>query len=117
MTTTVKQIYQKVSLLRSQVAIYEGLLHHMQSNYVGTADTEPESTFIRSDYGVVPPEHLEQTMALIAEMASTATAEIAALEDLVVVSPQKPEPQALAKEKKNAGPRAPGRSDNRPPSA
>lgn len=113
MTTTVKQIAQKVSLLRSQVAVYEGLLHHLQSNYVGTADTEPESTFVRSDYGVVPPDHLEQTMALIAEMASTATAEISALEDFVVVLPQKPA-ELPAKEKKNAEPRPPGRRNNRP---
>ena len=116
MTPTVKQIAQKVSLLRSQVAVFEGLLHHLQSNYVGTADTEPEATFLRSDYGAVPPDHLEQTMALIAEMASTATAEIAALEDLVVVSPQK-STDLVVKEKKNAGPRAAGRSNDRPPSA
>jgi len=116
-TTTVKQIAQKVSLLRSQVAIYEGLLHHMQSNYVGTADTEPESTFIRSDYGIVPQDHLEQTMALIAELASTATAEIAALEDLVVVQPQKPGIPAPAKEKKHVGPKSSGRGDDRPASS
>ena len=110
--TTVKQIAEKVSLLRSRVAVYEGWLHHLQSNYVGTADTPPESVFLRADYGAVPREHLDHVMALVAEMISTAEAEIAELEALVIVPLPTP-----TKEKKDVAPRTAGRSDRRTPAA
>lgn len=88
MAHTVKEISEKLSLLRSRVAVFDGILNHVQTNYVGSADVQPEAAFIRSDYGVVPQEHLIDTLALITEWIAAANTEIESLESLVVVPPQ-----------------------------
>ncbi len=54
------QIADKISRLRSQVAIYDALLMQLQANYsLRDGVSIPEQSIYREDGGRVPPDHIK----------------------------------------------------------
>lgn len=66
---TVGQITDKISELRSRVAIYDGLILHIQSNYIRSDHGPAEMRFTREDNAFVSQGHLESaTQSFYAEI-------------------------------------------------
>ncbi len=56
-------VVDKISEVRSKIAVFEGLVLHLKSNYVASEDSgEAEMRFYRGDYAPVPEPHIETAL-------------------------------------------------------
>jgi hypothetical protein len=96
---TVGQINDKISELRSKIAITEGLVLHLKTNYLSSDSGDAEMHFMRADNGQVPQGHVQSTIADYVEYVDTLRAELEQWEGMNVVMPEpaklvaKPEPE------------------------
>jgi hypothetical protein len=55
-------IVDKISEVRSKIAVFEGLVLHLKSNYLPSDAGDPEMKFYRGDYAPVPAPHVEASI-------------------------------------------------------
>lgn len=60
---TVGQINEEISRLRSKIAVTKGIVLHLKTNYMPADGGNAEMFFVRTDFGRVPAEHVELTVA------------------------------------------------------
>lgn len=97
MPVTVAKILERISVLKSRHAVIMGLVDVLKNNYLPNDAGEPEQIFTRSDFGVVPPEHVEDTVHVLIELASSVEDDLRKWGELEIV--EDPQPK---KGKKNA---------------
>ena len=56
-------IVDKISELRSKIAVLEGLVLYLEANYKGSDAGEAEMRFTRRDFATVPQAHIDVTIA------------------------------------------------------
>lgn len=97
---TVGQINERISELRSKIAVTEGMILHIRATYIPSESAEAELYFTRSDYGRVPVLHINKALADYTDYVLSLEAEIQMLESQEV----RQEEKILAKpEKKEDG--------------
>lgn len=62
MSITAGSVVDKVSEIRSKIAVFEGLLLYLRSNYLSSDAGDAEMRFARADYATVPEAHVEGAM-------------------------------------------------------
>lgn len=56
-------VVDKISEVRSKIAVFEGLVLHLKSNYLTSSDSgEAEMKFYRGDYAPVPEAHVRASL-------------------------------------------------------
>ena len=55
-------VVDKISEVRSKIAVFEGLVLHLKSNYLPSDAGDPEMKFYRGDYAPVPASHVEASI-------------------------------------------------------
>jgi len=55
-------VVDKISEVRSKIAVFEGLILHLKSNYLPSDAGDPEMKFYRGDYAPVPSSHVESAI-------------------------------------------------------
>jgi hypothetical protein len=85
---TVGQINEQISLLRSKIAVTEGIVLYLKTHYMPSDGGPAEMHFTRSDYGKVPPSHVERTIADYVEYLDSLKIELARLEDVPIAVPE-----------------------------
>ena len=64
MSISAGSVVDRISEVRSKIAVFEGLVLHLKSNYITSSDSgEAEMKFYRGDYAPVPEAHV--TTALV----------------------------------------------------
>ena len=81
---TVGQINAKISELRSKIAVYEGLVHYLKTNYLPSDHSDAEMSFTRTDFVRVPPPHIEASMADLVEKVDQLRVEMEKWEEMPV---------------------------------
>lgn len=100
---TVAEVIERVSLLRSKIAIRKQLALHLRTMYLGSDASAAESRIHRDDSGVVPEEHLKTFVATDIDHAlQQDEAELQQWEQLLVIDPT----EQVKKEKSHGGARA-----------
>ncbi len=94
--STVKEITDRVSLLRSRIAICEGLVMHLETNYIGSDSVQPDGSFVRGDTATVPQEHIEDEIHRFNTTIAEALVEIDTLEAMSIA--ERPTPIILQRE-------------------
>jgi len=97
---TVGQILDKLSKLKSRIAILEGVQHHLQANYLNSDAGAADMCFVRSDHGVVPQKHVEEFVGELSEMIEEAHSQLEEWEMLPIQQEDKQPPKLLAGLKK-----------------
>lgn len=124
--STVGQINKKISLLRSKIAVTEGVVLYLKTHFMAAEPSEPEMRFTRSDYGQVHQDDVGESIADFVEYLDSLKLELAALEQTPVslpvtklqpeLRPTPPKPRIVAtpkpKEKVNG---TESRSKDQPP--
>ena len=90
--TTVGQINEKISSLRSKIAVTEGVVLYLKTHYMPGENSTPEMHFTRSDYGKVPADHIEKTIADYVEYLDSLKIDLAKLEN-TEIEVEKPQPK------------------------
>jgi hypothetical protein len=85
---TVGQINEKISTLRSKIAVTQGLVLYLKSHYMPSDGTTAEMHFTRSDYGKVPPDHVEATIADYVDYLDTLKIELEKWENTPISTPE-----------------------------
>lgn len=81
---TVGQINSKISELRSKIAVTEGVILYLKTNFMPGESADAEMHFTRPDYSRVPPPHIEATMADYVEYMDQLKAELSQWENTSV---------------------------------
>jgi hypothetical protein len=81
---TVGQIADKISELKSRIAIAEGLQLYLRANYMSSDAGEPEMTFTRDDWATVPEAHIKTHLADVDEQLNEYREELEAWENFSV---------------------------------
>lgn len=55
-------VVDKISEVRSKIAVFEGLILHLKSNYLPSDAGDPEMKFYRGDYAPVPSSHVDSAV-------------------------------------------------------
>lgn len=90
---TVGQLNEKISMLRSKIAVTEGIVLYLKTHYMPSDGATSEMSFTRSDYGKVPPKHVEATIADYVDYLDSLKIELEKLENTPLTLP---EPAKLA---------------------
>jgi hypothetical protein len=106
---TVGQITDKISELKSKIAIKESLITYVQSNYMSSDAGSPEMTFQREDYATVPEVHIsrfvdeavDEVGQLRAELEQWQSLDVPLPTDEAVGAEQPEEPPTKTKVKAN----------------
>ena len=116
MTTTVGQLATRISEVRSKIAVLEGLVLYLKTNYFSSEDgvIPAEMHFTRADGAAVPESHVLATQADIVEQITTFRLELEEWEATVIPSVEKPAPsnghvkpgKKPGKKEKSDGPRS-----------
>jgi len=98
MSLTFAQVSDKVSELRSKIAIQEMLVLHLSANYKSSDSGEAEMHVHRSDYATVPEAHIDKYIDQAVEQLEQMNLELQQWETLPVPTPNdKPEPDKKKK--------------------
>lgn len=97
---TVAQITDKISELRSKIAVTEALVLYLKTNYVSTDNMEAEMRITRSDFAVVPSSHIENTIIDLVDYIDGLRAELDQWENLSVQVPVPKKPEKIEKAEK-----------------
>lgn len=87
MSLTVVQIMDKVSELRSKIAIYEGLILYLKANYKSSDAGEAEMSFTRDDHATVPEVHVDTFIKDAVDTLDQMRVELEHWESMPVPSP------------------------------
>jgi hypothetical protein len=100
MSVTVAKVLERISILRSKQAVVLGLIDMLKNNYLPNDAGDPEMVFTRSDFGLVPPEHVEETIQTLLELADTLESDLAKWGELEIVddAPKKGKKNVAEKE-------------------
>ena len=115
---TVGQITDKISELRSKVAITDGLILHLKTNYLPSDGGDAEMHFTRAaDNGIVSASHVESAIADLVEHLDTLKHELHQWENLTVniPAPTKEAPKEEPVEAKKKAKKDGGRQDHDQP--
>jgi hypothetical protein len=85
---TVGQLNEKISMLRSKIAVTEGLVLYLQTHYMPSDGSTAEMHYTRSDYGKVPPAHIEATIADYVDYLDSLKIELDRLENTPLAMPE-----------------------------
>jgi len=85
---TVGQLNEQISLLRSKIAVTEGIVLYLKTHYMPSDGGPAEMYFTRSDYGKVPPSHIERTIADYVEYLDSLKIELVRLEEVPIAVPE-----------------------------
>lgn len=85
--STVGRVLEQTTQLRSRIAITEYWIHFLKSNAVDSDAGTAELKFTRSDYGLVPQDHVAQFVIDLEEMLEKLQAELEHWEGLVIAQP------------------------------
>jgi hypothetical protein len=108
---TVGQITDKISEIRSKIAVYEGTVLHLKANYKSTDAGPAEMHFTRSDGAIVPEEHIDRFIddtvfvvdGLRAELSQWENLSVPAPGEKVAIPPSPAQPVRKAKKKVTRG--------------
>lgn len=84
MSISVGNVLDKISETRSKIAVFEGLILHLKSNYHTSDAGEPEMKFYRGDYAPVPEPHIEASIADMEALVKEFRAQLEQWENIVV---------------------------------
>lgn len=111
---TVGQIADKISELRSKIAIHEGVLLYLESNYTSSDAGAAEMHFTRADYARVPEVHVVAYMTDVHETVQELRMELEHWENLAVpVGEPDEEPAAPIKKNSRKGKKSRGKTTRR----
>jgi hypothetical protein len=85
---TVGQLNAQISLLRSKIAVTEGLILYLKTHYMPSeaGDADPEMSFHREDdYGRVPPGHINSSIEDYVDYLDGLRAKLSELEGTGVI--------------------------------
>lgn len=85
---TVGQINEKISELRSKIAVTEGIVLYLKTHYMPSDGSQAEMHFTRTDYGKVPPRHVEKTIADYVEYLDALKVELHQMENMPISMPE-----------------------------
>ena len=84
MPISVGNVLDKISETRSKIAILEGVVLHLRSNYHTSDAGEPEMRFYRGDYAPVPEAHISSTIVDLEALVKECRAQLEQWEGIVV---------------------------------
>lgn len=84
MAIKVAKILERMSILESKRAVFNGLVDILKSNYLPNDGGDPEHLFYRQDLGVVPPGHIEEAIQALFEMVEAIEGDLANWADFEV---------------------------------
>jgi hypothetical protein len=84
---TVGQITDKISELKSKIAIQEGVVLHLKANFMSSDAGEPEMHFTRDDYATVPEKHITTFIVEAVDEIDALKAQLEEWENLAVPLP------------------------------
>lgn len=87
---TLGQVAEKVSLIRSKIAVGETLVVYLQTHYQAIEDNDPEESVLRDDYAQVPPNHISEYIETLQEGIHELEQELIEWEAMTVVPPSAP---------------------------
>ena len=87
MPLTVGQISDKISELRSKIAIQEGVALYLEANFKSSDAGNSEMHFTRNDHARVPEAHIDRYIEDAAEHLSVLRAELHQWESMPVQDP------------------------------
>lgn len=85
---TVGQINEKISELRSKISVTEGVVLYLKTHYMPSDGSQAEMHFTRTDYGKVPPRHIEKTIADYVEYLDALRVELHQMENTPIALPE-----------------------------
>jgi hypothetical protein len=85
---TVGQITDKISELRSKIAIHEGLVLYLRANYVSSDAGAAEMHLTRNDHATVPEDHIKAHMGDMVDYIDELRYQLTQWENLPVPSPE-----------------------------
>lgn len=97
MPLTVGQISDKISELRSKIAIQEGVALYLEANYKSSDAGSSEMHFTRNDHARVPEAHIDRYVEDTVEVLDTLRAELLQWESMPVVDPTEKPPRRKKK--------------------
>jgi hypothetical protein len=108
---TVAQISEKISKLRSKIAVTEAVVLYLKTNYLPTDSVEAEMRVTRADFAVVPADHIEMSITDYVDYIDDLRAQLDEWENLSVEIPvpkkaeakEKPEPEKKRKKEAPSG--------------
>lgn len=77
-------IVDKISEVRSKIAVFEGLVLHLKSNYLPSDAGDPEMKFYRGDYAPVPAPHVEASIGDVEQHLLDLREQLAQWEGIIV---------------------------------
>ena len=77
-------IVDKISEVRSKIAVFEGLVLHLKSNYLPSDAGDPEMKFYRGDYAPVPAPHVEAAIGDVEQHLLDLREQLAQWEGIIV---------------------------------
>lgn len=84
MPISIGNVLDKISETRSKIAVLEGLVLHLKSNYLTSDTGEPEMRFYRGDYAPVPELHIVAGIGDIELLVKDLRAQLAQWEGITV---------------------------------
>ena len=84
---TIGQITEKISALKSHIAITDMLVVHLETHYQGIDGEDPEEYVTREDYARVSPAHIEEYIASLLEKNEVSEKELIEWESMPVNQP------------------------------
>jgi hypothetical protein len=83
---TVGQVIEELSRKQSEIAIWQAAVAHLQIMYLSTDSGPAEAKLYREDHGVVPEEHIHQSISKLETMIQEGQQLLQQLQALLIAS-------------------------------
>jgi len=84
---TLGQVTEKVSSLRSRIAVTDTLIVYLETHFQGVDGQDPEERLFRDDYAQVPPGHINEYISALRESNDILESELNEWELIPVTPP------------------------------